>query len=131
MNKLLYEIYLTLTFNFFKKQLFFIYFLTVLGLCCCVDFFHSCRGRGCFLAARRPLLAAVSLLVWSIDARAPRPQQQWRAGSAAAAQSAPSTRDRPTLGTESVSPALAGRLSPTKQPRKSEDVDCRKKNQTY
>ena len=70
MNKLLYEIDLTPTFNFFLKQLLFIYFFTVLGLHCCEDFASVVMSGGCSLLPGTDFSLWRLLLLRTTDSRA-------------------------------------------------------------
>ena len=68
--------------NFFFNY----YFLSALGLPCCVRAFSSCGERGLLFVAVHRLLTAVASLVAEHGLSAHRLQKLWLAGSRAQAQ---------------------------------------------
>ena len=87
--------------------------MAVLGLRFCARAFSSCSKRGpLFIAARRPLTIAASLVVEH------RLQMLRLSNCDSRAQSLHGMWDLPGPGLEPVSPALAGRFSTTAPPGK-------------
>ena len=115
-------VFLNYSFFFLKEFLFifiiyfylFIHFiLAVLGLRFCASAFSRCGERGpLFIAVRGPLTIAASLVAEH------RLQTRRLSSCGSRAQLLRGTWDRPRLGLEPVSPALAGRLSTTAPPGK-------------
>ena len=93
---------------------FFNLFLAVLGLHFCARAFSSCGKRGpLFIAVRGPLTIAASLVAEH------RIQTRRLSSCGSRAQLLRGMWDPPRAGLEPVSPALAGRLSTTAPPGKS------------
>ena len=91
--------------------------MAVLGLCLCARDLSSCGKRGPLLiAVRGPLTIAASPVVEH------RLQTRRLSNCGSRAQLLRGMRDPPRPGLESVSPALAGRLSTTAPPRKPEKL---------
>ena len=89
------------------------FFLAVLGLRFCARAFSSCGERGpLFIAVRRPLTIVASLVA------EPRLQTRRLSNCGSRAQLLRGMWDLPRPGLEPVSPALAGRFSPTAPPGK-------------
>ena len=97
----------------FIFYLFIYLFLTVLGLRFCARAFSSCGKWGpLFIAVRRPLTVAASLVAEH------RLQTRRLSDCGSRAQLLCGMWDPPRPGLEPVSPALAGRLSTTAPPEK-------------
>ena len=99
-------------FSFFKN-LFIYLFMAVLGLRFCARAFSSCGRRGpLFIAVRRPLTIAASLVAEH------RLQTRRLSSCGSRAQLLRGMWDLPRPGLEPVSPALPGRFSTTAPPGK-------------
>ena len=100
-------------FNFFNLLFIYYLFFAVLGLRFCARAFSSCGKRGpLFIAMRRPLTIAASLVVEH------RLQTCRLSSCGPRAQPLRGMWDLPRPGLEPVSPALAGRFSTTVPPGK-------------
>ena len=94
-------------------NLFILFILSALGLCCCARAFSSCGKRGpLFIAVRGPLTVAASLVAEH------RLQTRRLSSCGSRAQSLRGMWDLPRPGLEPVFPALAGRFSTTAPPGK-------------
>ena len=103
---------------FFLINLFIYLFLAVLGLRFCTRAFSSCSKRGpLFIAVRGPLTIAASLVAEH------RLQTRRLSNCGSRALLLRGMWDLPRPGLEPVSPALAGRLSTTAPPGKSNIYD--------